>query len=211
MKQLIAKENPWLILFAVSVGLLMAVFGIAIVNIILPVIAEMLDASLAGVQWILISYLLVMIGLVPTFGRISDVIGRKRLFVGGIFVIAGASVLAAMSGSVAWLIAARAIQGIGGAMITSNALAIIADTFPAGKRGAAMGVQAILISGGVAIAPTFGGFLATNFGWEWVFLFNVPMALIAALIAWLVLPPLKSHRTREPIDWVGAAALFGAL
>lgn len=204
-------NNPWLVLIAVSLGMLMAVFGIAIVNIVLPTIAQVMDASLADIQWVLIAYLLAMTGLVPIFGRVSDVIGRKRLFVAGILIVAVASVLAALSPSVLWLIGARVIQGVGGGLITSNALAIITDTFPSGKRGTAMGVQAVMISGGAAIAPTVGGVLATNVGWQAVFLFNVPMALVAAVVAMLILPPLKSNRTAEPIDWLGATLLFGSL
>jgi EmrB/QacA subfamily drug resistance transporter len=202
------SDNPWLVLFSVALGLFMVVIDISILNIALPTIAGEMHASLAEVEWTLIAYTLALTGLVPFFGRISDVLGRKRLFIIGVLVFATASLLAAFSQSILWLIGARLIQAFGGALITSNVLAIITDTFPAGKRGVAMGVQAILVSGGAAIGPTLGGFLVTHFGWEWVFLVNVPIGIIAAILAILILPPLQSNRTMEPIDWLGAGLLL---
>jgi len=186
----------------------MVVVDITILNVAMPAIAGDLNATLPQVQWILIAYTLALTGLVPFFGRVSDVLGRKRLFVIGVSAFAAASLLAALSQTIGWLIAARVLQAGGGALISSNVLAIITDTFPSGKRGTAMGVQAILISGGAAVGPTLGGFLVTRFGWEAVFLINVPIALVAALLAAVALPPLRSHRTPEPLDWLGAGLLF---
>ncbi len=187
----------------------MVVIDISILNIALPTIAGKLHASLAQVEWTLIAYTLALTGLVPFFGRISDVLGRKRLFIAGVLSFAGASLLAAFSQSILWLIGARILQAFGGALITSNVLAIITDTFPPGKRGTAMGLQTILLSGGAAIGPTLGGFLVTHFGWQSVFLLNVPIGVIAAVLAARILPPLQEHRTLEPIDWLGAALLVG--
>jgi EmrB/QacA subfamily drug resistance transporter len=201
-------NNPWLVLFSVALGLFMVVVDVSILNIALPTIAGKMHASLAEVEWTLIAYTLALTGLVPFFGRISDVLGRKRLFITGVLIFASASLLAAFSQSILWLIGARLVQAFGGALITSNVLAIITDTFPAGKRGVAMGVQAILISGGGAIGPTLGGFLVTNFGWEWVFIVNVPIGVIAAILATIILPPLQSNRSLEPIDWLGAGLLL---
>ncbi len=185
----------------------MVVLDISILNIALPTIAEKLNASLAGVEWTLIAYTLALTGLVPVFGRISDVLGRKRLFIIGVLGFAGASLLASFSPSILWLIGARVIQAFGGALITSNVLAIITDIFPPGERGTAMGAQTILISGGAAVGPTLGGFLVTHFGWQSVFLINVPVGVIAAVLAWRILPPLQDHRTMEPVDWLGAGLL----
>lgn len=206
------KINPWLILFIVSLGLFMAVIDMTILNIALPTIADDLNATMASIQWTFIAYTLAMTGLVPFFGRISDVIGRKRLFVTGLLVFTLGSLLAGLSTNVGWLIAARVIQAFGGALITTNALAIIADIFPPGRRGIAMGVQTIIVSGGGAIGPSLGGVLVTQFGWEAVFLVNLPIGLSAAAVAAFVLPPLQTHRTLEPIDWLGAfLMLFGLL
>ncbi len=206
--KVLSRDNPWLVLFSVALGLFMVVVDISILNIALPTIAEAMHASLAEVEWTLIAYTLVLTGLVPFFGRISDVLGRKRLFIIGVLAFAGASLLAAFSQSIFWLIGARMVQAIGGALITSNVLAIITDTFPEGRRGVAMGVQAILVSGGAAIGPTLGGFLVTHFGWGSVFLVNVPVGILAASMGALILPPLRRNRTLEPIDWLGAGLLF---
>ncbi len=203
--------NPWLVLLSVALGLLMVIVDISILNIALPSIATSMHASLAEIEWTLIAYTLALTGLVPFFGRISDVFGRKRLFIVGELLFAGASFLAAQSPFMLWLIGARVLQALGGALISSNTLAIITDTFPAGKRGAAMGVQAILISGGAAIGPTLGGFLVTHFGWQSVFYVNVPLGLIAAGFGAKILPPLRSNRTLEPIDWIGSILLFVGL
>lgn len=200
--------NPWLVLLSVALGLLMVIVDISILNIALPSIATSMNATLAEIEWTLIAYTLALTGLVPFFGRISDVFGRKRLFIIGELLFAGASFLASQSPFMLWLIGARVLQALGGALISSNTLAIITDTFPAGKRGTAMGVQAILISGGAAVGPTLGGFLVTHFGWQSVFYVNVPLGLFAAAFGAFILPPLRSNRTLEPIDWIGSILLF---
>jgi len=204
-------RNPWAILFTVALGLFMTIIDMTILNVALPSLVQDLQVSTSGVEWTLIAYTLGLTGLVPVFGRISDVFGRKRLFTGGLLIFAFGSLLCAQSPTILLLIGARLVQAVGGAMITSNSLAIISDTFPPGKRGMAMGIQSIIISGGAALGPTLGGFLVTNFGWKSVFYVNLPIGLGAALLALVILPPLKSNRTLEPIDFVGAAALMGGL
>lgn len=206
-----SKSNPWIVLIAVALGMFMVVVDITILNVALPTIARKMSASITSVQWTLIAYTLVLTGLVPLWGRISDVLGRKRLFIAGIIIFGSASLLAAFSTSILWLIGARIIQAIGGSLITTNALAIITDAFPEGKRGTAMGMQAIMISGGAAVGPTLGGYLVTHFGWQAVFLVNVPVAFIASIFAAFVLPIIRSHRRLEPIDWRGAALLLTGL
>jgi EmrB/QacA subfamily drug resistance transporter len=204
-------RNPWIVLLSVALGMFMVVIDITILNIALPEISEAMDASLAEIEWTLIAYTLALTGLVPFFGRISDVLGRKRLFILGMIIFASGSVLAALSQNIYMLIGARLVQAVGGAMVSSNSLAIITDTFPEGKRGVAMGLQSIIISGGAAVGPTLGGFLVTHFGWEAVFLINVPVGIVASSVAFAVLPPLKSNRQPEPVDWVGAGLLVGGL
>ena len=134
------SNNPWTILFTVSIGLFMVVVDVTIVNIALPSIAGDLEASLAALEWTLIAYSLSLTVLVPIYGRISDVLGRKRLFIIGILIFVTGSLLAGFSQFILWLIGARIFQAFGGALISSNVLAIITDAFPLGKRGVAMGV-----------------------------------------------------------------------
>jgi EmrB/QacA subfamily drug resistance transporter len=189
----------------------MVVVDVTILNIALPSLAADLGADLPELEWALIAYSLTMIGLVPIFGRISDVLGRKRLYVAGLALFGLASALAAASPMIEALIGARVLQAVGGALITSNTLAILTDVFPVGRRGVAMGLQSILISGGAAIGPVLGGFLVTHFGWEAVFLVNLPVGAASAALAMRVLPPLVSDRPREPLDWPGAVLLLGGL
>src|SRR5680860_263033 len=132
------ERNPWLVLLRVALGLFMVVVDMSILNIALPQIAGSLNASMGSIQWTLIAYTLLMSALVPLFGRISDVIGRKRLFILGMAIFTVGSLFAGLATSILWLIGARLVQAVGGALITTNALAIITDTFPEGKRGAPM-------------------------------------------------------------------------
>jgi len=196
---------------AVALGQFMVVVDVTIVNIALPAIARDLRASLPELEWAVIAYSLTMIGLVPTLGRLSDVMGRKRLYVLGLAIFGAASLLAGQSQHIFVLVMARVVQAIGGALITSNTLAILTDVFPPGKRGVAMGLQSILIGTGAAVGPVLGGFLVTTFGWEAIFWVNVPVSLVASAVAWSVLPASPARDRREPIDWTGAALLLVAL
>ncbi len=202
------QSNPYLVLLAVASGLFMVVIDVTILNIALPSISRDMGASMAQVEWSVIAYTLTLTGLVPIFGRISDILGRKKLFLSGVSIFALASLFCAYSESMEGLILGRVFQGVGGSMITSNTLAIITDTFPEGKRGLAMGLQAILVSGGAAIGPSLGGFLVTNYEWHSVFLINVPIGFVSVIFAAFVLPPLKTHRRQEPVDWAGAGTLL---
>lgn len=204
-------RNPWVILFTVSLGLFMSVADISILNIALPSIADEMNASIDTIQWTVIAYTLTLTALVPLFGRISDILGRKRLFIAGVSVLSLGSLMAGLSGSVGMLVFSRVIQAVGGALISTNTLAIVTDTFPAGKRGLAMGIQGIIISGGAALGPTLGGFLVTHFSWEAVFYVNLPVGVLAIALAVKYLPGMRSHRTLEPIDWTGGALFISAL
>ncbi len=200
--------NPWLVLLCVAFGQFMVVVDVTILNVALPSLGRDLHAPMTEIEWALIAYTLTMTGLVPAFGRVSDIIGRRRLYILGLLLFATGSGLAAASHSIAPLVGARVVQAVGGAFITSNTLSILTDTFPTGKRGVAMGVQSILIAGGGAIGPSLGGFLVTRFGWQAVFLVNLPVGILAATLSAFILPPLKSDRPREPVDWLGAALLL---
>lgn len=189
----------------------MVVVDVTIVNIALPTIARDFEASLPELEWAVIAYSLTMIGLVPTLGRLSDVLGRKRLYLLGLVTFGAASILAGRSERIQMLIAARVVQAVGGALITSNTLAILTDVFPAGKRGVAMGLQSILIGGGAAIGPVLGGFLVTSFGWQAIFWVNVPVSLVASTVAARVLPAQHARDAAQAIDWGGAALLLVGL
>lgn len=203
--------NPWLVLVTVASGLFLVIIDQTILNLALPNLAQSLDASLSELEWTIIAYTITLTVLVPVFGRISDVLGRKRLFIAGVILFTAASLAAGLSPTILWLIIFRIVQGCGGALITANVLAIITDVFPPGKRGAAMGIQAIIISAGGAFGPTVGGILITHLSWRAVFFVNVPIGILSAVVAVRVLPSLKSQRRMEPVDWRGALLLVAGL
>ena len=205
------EVNPWVVLGVVSTGFFMVVLDVTILHVAMPTLATEFGARMAEVEWALIAYTLVMTGTVPIFGRISDVLGRKRLFIGGVALFTVGSAFAAMSTSIAWLVVARIGQGAGAALVASNTLAIVTDAFPAGERGTALGFQTIVNAGGAALGPTVGGVIVTHYGWEGVFLINVPIGIVVIAGAAWILPPLESHRTMEPVDWLGGGLLLSGL
>ncbi|MCB0417742.1 MAG: MFS transporter [Bdellovibrionaceae bacterium] len=199
-----------LVLLCVGLGLFIVVIDVTIVNIALPSLARELQAPFATVQWVVISYTLMLIGLVPVAGRLSDIVGRKKLFIIGQLVFAASSLLAAQARSIEFLIFGRIVQAFGAALISSNTLAIISDTFPPGRRGVAMGIQAILISGGAAVGPSLGGFLVTHFGWPSIFFINIPIGILGAAFSYRLLPDHQLLKHGERLDWMGAVlCVFG--
>lgn len=204
-------DSRWWGLGAVSLGQFMVVMDITVLDIALPAMTRALHASMASLEWAQLGYQVTLIGLVPVFGRLSDMFGRRRLYVAGLLLFASASGAAAACSTVPTLVSARVVQGAGGALVTSNTLAILSDLFPSDKRGLAMGLQSIMVSGGAAVGPVLGGWLVTAFGWPAVFLLNVPLGLATVVYSWFVLPELRPSGAREAIDWIGAGLLLAGL
>lgn len=176
------------VLVAVMAGAVLGPIDASIVNVILPTIAGSLRASLAEVQWVPMVYLLTGGSLVLLFGRLGDVLGYRRVFLGGLLGFVVTSALCAAAPSVPALVAARALQGLASGMLMSVPLAILTRTYPPGERGKVIGLFASSISIGLAIGPSLGGFLAAAFGWRAAFLVNVPVGLLAFAFAGRVLP-----------------------
>ena len=205
------QAKDWLVLAAVSVGSFSLTAALSMMVIAIPSMVDDLDASVGVTQWTIIMSTMLMASLAPLFGRISDIRGRRHLFALGLVIYA-----IGMAGSgAAWdipsLIGSRVIAGIGAAMAAVTALAIVTDTFPAGKRGMALGVLGMVTNTAFLLGPTLGGVLVTNFGWRSVFWFNVALGLIVAPIAWKAMPNRKPARPGEPLDGWGAVALLVGL
>jgi EmrB/QacA subfamily drug resistance transporter len=205
-------RNPWLILLVLCGAVFMLLLDTTIVNVAQQKIKESLAADLSEIQWILDSYIMAYAVLILSFGRLGDVFGRKRLFIVGMAIFTLASGLCAAStliGQVtgiapaAALIGARVLQGIGGAMMMPQTLSLITVAFPPNQRGAAMGAWGSVVALGAVIGPIAGGWLVTNYAWEWVFLINLPIGIIAILATIAIVPesvdPLASGR----VDWGG--------
>src|SRR5215510_16136278 len=178
-----------LALFVIAAAQLMVVLDTAIVNVALPHMQRALGFSGTGLEWVVNAYALTFGGLMLLGGRAGDLLGRRRVLLAGLVLFSAASLAGGLATSQAWLLAARAAQGAGAAMIAPAALALIATTFPEGPpRNRAMGVYAAMSVAGGAAGLLAGGLLVTYASWRWVLFVNVPIGIGAALAALLVLP-----------------------
>jgi EmrB/QacA subfamily drug resistance transporter len=203
-----AHHNLGLALIVIATAQLMVVLDATIVNVALPDIQKALGFSGSGLEWVVNAYALTFGGLLLLGGRAGDILGRRRVFIGGVILFALASLLGGFATGQAWLLTARAIQGAGGAIVAPAALSLIAVTFPEGRpRNRAMGVYAAMSIGGAAIGLLAGGLLTTYLSWRWVLFVNVPIGLVVAALAPRVLS--ESERLRGRFDLPGA--ITGAL
>jgi EmrB/QacA subfamily drug resistance transporter len=192
-----------LALAVIATAQLMVVLDGTIVNVALPHIQNALGFSGTNLEWVVNAYTLVFGGLLLLGGRSGDLLGRRRIFIAGLLVFAGASLLGGFATDQAWLLAARAIQGAGAAMAAPTALSLIAVTFPEGPpRNRALGVYASMTVAGVAVGLIAGGLLVSYLSWRWVFFVNVPIGLAVAALATRVLP--ESGRSTGRFDLPGA-------
>jgi EmrB/QacA subfamily drug resistance transporter len=176
-------------LLVIATAQLMVVLDASIVNVALPHIQAALGFSGSGLEWVVNAYALALGGLLLLGGRAGDLLGRRRMFVVGLLLFSAASLAGGLATSQAWLLAARAVQGAGGAIVAPTALALIATTFPEGpRRSRAMGVYAAMSVAGAAVGLIAGGLLVTYASWRWVLFVNVPIGIAVALAAPAVLP-----------------------
>jgi EmrB/QacA subfamily drug resistance transporter len=195
----VKEENArWFTLAATCFALFMAILDNLVVNVALPTISQDLNATTTQLQWIVSSYILVFAALQITAGGIGDRLGRKRWFMYGIAVFTATSVFAAFSQNAEMLIAARALQGLGAAMIMPLSLSIISNAFPPEERGRALGIWSAVSVSGLALGPVIGGLLVQYASWHWIFLVNVPIGLGALLVT--------SGVVRESKDTTGQVA-----
>jgi EmrB/QacA subfamily drug resistance transporter len=204
-------ERKWWTLTAVSVATFMLLLDITVVNVALPSIREDLGASFTDLQWVVDAYALTLAALVLTAGSLADRLGRRRVFVAGLAIFSGASLLCALAPDATFLNLSRALQGVGGAAMFAVSLALIAQEFRAGReRATAMGIYGGTIGVAAAFGPLVGGALIDSLGWESIFYLNLPVAAAALAITYL-----KVTESRDPnatrIDWAGVATFSGAL
>src|ERR671924_964674 len=204
-------KRKWWTLLAVSVATFMLLLDITVVNVALPSIRDDLGASFTDLQWVVDAYALTLAALVLAAGSLADRLGRRRVFAAGLAIFTSASLLCALAPDPTFLNLARAVQGVGGAIMFAVSLALIAQEFPAGReRGTAMGVYGASIGMAVAIGPLIGGALTDSLGWESIFYLNVPIGVAAIAITYL-----KVRERRDPnatrVDWPGVATFSGAL
>jgi EmrB/QacA subfamily drug resistance transporter len=203
-------ERKWWTLTVVCVGTFMLLLDITIVNVALPTIARDLKANFSDIQWVIDAYALTLASLLLTAGTLADRLGRRRLYSIGLILFALTSLLCALSPSATFLIFARAGQGIGGAIMFATALALLAQEFQGRERGTAFGIWGATIAASAAVGPLLGGALTEGLGWSSIFYINVPIGLVAAILAMTKLAESRDPDARR-IDWIGTVTFTAAL
>lgn len=196
-------SKPW-VLAAAIVGSSMAFIDGTVVNVALPAIQADLKATAFQAQWVVESYALLLAALLLVGGALGDHFGRRRIFAIGVGIFALSSVGCALAGTVHQLIAARAVQGVGGALLVPGSLALISASFPEKERGKAIGTWSGFSGITAAVGPVLGGFLVDHFSWTWAFLINIPMALLVLWIVWRHVPESRGASARGGLDLWGA-------
>ncbi|MHB8572940.1 MAG: DHA2 family efflux MFS transporter permease subunit [Candidatus Dormibacteria bacterium] len=204
------RVSPWLTLLVLCLGFFMILLDTTIVNIAFPSIKTSLNAGFDQVLWVLNAYILVYAVLLISAGRLGDLRGQRNLFILGLFIFTGASALCGFAQDANQLIAARVLQGIGGAILTPQTLSIITTIFPPSRRGAAFGVWGAVAGVAAVAGPTLGGFIVTNFDWRWIFYVNLPVGAVTILLAFLLVPNIKPNR-KHRLDLVGVVLSGGGL
>src|SRR5947208_10157681 len=192
------QRNKWLALALLAAAQFVVVLDASIVNVALPSIGKALDFSQDNLSWVVNAYVLTFGGFRLLGGRIADVVGRRRLFIVGLILFAAASLAGGLAQSAGWLVAARAVQGLGAALLSPAALSLVTVLFAEGsERNKAMGVWGAAVGSGGAVGVLLGGMLTQWAGWQWVLFVNVPIGLIAAALAPRLLPESRNDGERH--------------
>ncbi|MDR3385635.1 MAG: MFS transporter [Rudaea sp.] len=205
-------RSRWFALAVLCLGVLMIVLDVTIVNVALPTIRENLKFSEGSLAWVVNAYLLTSGGFLLLGGRLGDLYGHRRLFLIGIAVFTLASLSCGFAGSQTVLVTARAVQGLGGAIVEAVALSLIMDLFTeTGDRAKAMGVYGFVCSGGGTIGALLGGFLTNALDWHWIFLVNIPIGIAVVAFSILLLPASRGRNVDRHLDVAGAVTVTTSL
>ncbi|MBD3880906.1 DHA2 family efflux MFS transporter permease subunit [Phormidium tenue FACHB-886] len=191
-------------MLGVGLGVLMFTLDTSIVNIALPTLVQVFNTNFATIQWVVLSYLLVLTAVVLGAARLGDILGKKRLYLGGLVLFTISSLLCGLSPSVGWLIAFRTLQGMGAVMISALGAAIVTEVFPSSERGRALGIIGSIVSLGIALGPSVGGLLISLADWRMIFLVNVPIGIFACFVVVRNIPRGTIATTEQSFDWLGA-------
>jgi EmrB/QacA subfamily drug resistance transporter len=204
-------ERKWWTLIAVCTATFMLLLDITVVNVALPDIQRELHSSFSDLQWVVDAYSLTLAAFLLTAGVLGDIYGRREVFAAGLAIFSLASLVCGLSTTPLMLNLARAVQGVGGAVMFATSLALIANAFVGKDRGTAFGLYGAVIGGAVAVGPLIGGAITSGIGWRWIFFVNVPIGVVAVAITLTKIAESKDPRSRR-IDWVGfitfSASLF---
>src|SRR5262245_5673272 len=199
-----AAAAPW-ILATTILGSSLAFIDGTVVNLALPALQRDLNATLVDAQWVVEAYALLLASLILVGGSLGDIYGRRRIFAAGVALFAVASIWCGVAADIGQLIFARALQGIGAALLVPGSLAIISASFRSSERGRAIGTWSGFTSITAAIGPVLGGFLVEHGSWRWVFFINVPLALVVLILTFRYVPESRNPNITGGLDWIGAA------
>jgi MFS family permease len=204
-----AATSPWIVLVLVCLAQFMVVLDATIVNVALPSIQADLGMSEGDLQWIINAYTLVFGGFLLLGGRAADLFGRQRLFLAGVALFSLASAINGLATSPEMLIAGRALQGLGGALVSPAALSIVINTFAEGsERAKALGVWSAIAAGGGAVGLLLGGVLTDLLSWEWAFFINVPVGIAAFALSLRLVPDSRAEQRPDTVDRAGARSVY---
>jgi EmrB/QacA subfamily drug resistance transporter len=189
------RVNPWLVLLVLTSGFFMILLDTTIVNVAIPAMSAGLNTTLDQILWVLNAYILTYAVLLITAGRLGDLYGQRNLFAIGLFIFTVASALCGFSQNANELIAARILQGIGGAILTPQTLSIITTLFPPERRGAAFGIWGGVAGLATITGPTAGGAIITYIDWRWIFFVNVPIGIAALIATFAIIPDIRPGRS----------------
>ncbi len=213
-----AARGPWAVLTVLCLGLFMILLDGTIVNIAIPSIQTYYDTSFSNIEWVMNAYILAFAVLLVTLGRFGDLWGRRKLFVGGMALFTAGSLACGLAPTIYALIGFRVLQGVGGAAMMPATLSIIAAVFPAGKRGAAMGVWGGVSGLATAIGPTLGGVIvqyvtwpAAADSWRWIFLVNLPIGVLGVILALRIVPESRNPTAVQSLDLPGVGLVSASL
>jgi EmrB/QacA subfamily drug resistance transporter len=205
------RRYAWRVLSVTSIGVLLAAANTSTLDVALPVVARHFHASASEASWLLLSYMLVNTVLILSFGRVADIVGRRRLYIAGLGTLTGASFACGLAPNIVTLDVLRAVAAIGAAAVITNTTAQLTDAFPREILSVGLGLNVTVAAAAQVIGPLLGGVLATTFGWRAVFWFNVPTGLIGITWACVTLRRPAQPPAREPFDLAGALLSLLAL
>ncbi len=202
---------PWVVVGTTCIGAFIGQLDASIVQLVLPTLEHDFAARLSAVSWVAIGYQLAFAAILPVFARLAEIVGRKLMYLTGFALFGLASFLCGLAANLEQLIAFRVLLGVAGAMAGANSIVILLRSAGPSRRGRALGLYAAAQAVGISVGPITGGILLATLGWRWVFWVNVPFAVTASVIGWLVFPQTTGLDADRRFDWRGALLLMPGL
>ncbi|RLB86718.1 MAG: MFS transporter [Deltaproteobacteria bacterium] len=202
-------NKKWKVFSLVAVSIFMSTLDSSIVNVALPYIMQEMATDISTIQWVVVIYLLTVSSLLPTFGRLSDIKGRRPIYVVGFMVFTLGSFLCGAAGTVSFLVMARVVQGAGASMLMACSPALIVDMFEKEQRGHALGMIGAVVAAGLTLGPVAGGIILEYLSWRYIFYINIPIGIAATIAGVFVLKTIPGGKgSREPLDYAGSLTMM---